>query len=84
MFQQPGNGEDYQPANLKPNNIMKKIIASSLLTLFLLAAYAQEARISEEYIPFTTYSFNDPDPVARPGSIFRTSGLTDFHILRKW
>lgn len=49
---------------------MKKTVVTGLLTLFLLAALAQEAIISEEYIPFTTYSFNDPDPVARPGSIF--------------
>lgn len=49
---------------------MKKLILTSFLAVFMASALAQEASIREEKIPFTTYSFSDPDPVARPGKIF--------------
>ncbi len=49
---------------------MKKLIVTSLLTVLMASASAQEASIREEMIPFATYSFSDPDPVARPGKIY--------------
>ena len=49
---------------------MKKLVLTALLTMVLTSVYCQEATIREEFIPFTTYSFSDPDPVARPGKIY--------------
>jgi tetratricopeptide (TPR) repeat protein len=50
--------------------IMRKLFLLVLLSITLSAVYGQNASIREEYIPFTTYSFSDPDPVARPGKIY--------------
>ncbi len=41
-----------------------------LSSVMLSYGYGQDATISEEMISFTTYSFGDPDPVARPGKIY--------------
>ncbi len=49
---------------------MKKLFLTFLLTALIIPAFCQEATIREEMIPFTTYSFSDPDPVARPGKIY--------------
>jgi len=49
---------------------MKKLIVTALLSLSLASLSGQDATIREELIPFTTYSFSDPDPVARPGKIY--------------
>ena len=49
---------------------MKKLLLISSLALLLTSAYCQDATIREELIPFATYSFSDPDPIARPGKIY--------------
>jgi len=50
--------------------MMKKLLLTTLFTVLLVSVYCQEASIREEFIPFDTYSFSDPDPVARPGKIY--------------
>lgn len=49
---------------------MKKNLLTVLSVLLFASAFSQEASVREEFIPFTTYSFDDPDPVASPGRIF--------------
>ncbi len=61
---------------------MKKLLLTACLTGLLTSVYCQEASIREEFIPFTTYSFSDPDPVARPGKSTRISGLMFFRPYR--
>lgn len=49
---------------------MKRIKAALLICISVGSISAQETSVREEYIPFDTYSFSDPDPVAQPGKIF--------------
>ncbi len=49
---------------------MKKILLILLIAWSVIIVSGQHVTIKEEYISFPTYTFGDPDPVARPGKIY--------------
>jgi len=58
---------------------MKRILLV-LISTTIISSCGKKIHLREEYIPFDTYSFNDPDPVAQPGGrifpYFRFDGFS--------
>ncbi|MBA4058106.1 MAG: hypothetical protein C0490_25540, partial [Marivirga sp.] len=68
---------------------MKTLIISVVALFVAAGTYAQDrASIIKDYKKsFKTYGFNDPDPIARMGSIYpyyRFDGYTDKGVSKEW
>ncbi len=63
------------------------LLLLSVLCLSLQNSFAQKSTISEEMMEMNTYSFSDPDPVAKISRIYpyyRFDGYTNEPALKKW
>lgn len=64
---------------------MKKLLLSSVILIATIIVSGQEASVKEQDMIFTVYPFSEPDPVARPGTIypyFRFDGYTSDPVVK--